>query len=1461
MKRVNGLRRMRLAAMAACLSATMLSGQIGMIGTALRRPSATVARAEEAKMNEGLKLLEPDFMPEGEYMEGKLRIGLEKEGHSGSYYPIFEQIAKIKVDDKYFEFNPMKKSDTFNLRDNYIVDYNSSLSNATNHFKKQEKHKIVVTFLDGSQLIYEDQDYVKPADADPDEGGAVTPKESGFAGKRLIKEAKVDDYGELLITPESGYEAQAILDQLTALRVNGVETPAAELSKKWDGSLRAYDSAAAVKAWKKDGANQVELVFADGVSQLYTTGAATPQGPEQPQGQDQQTPDASWAGKEMIKKAGPAGYGDELEFVLLEDFSAKEVFEKLIGIRINGTVFGKEKFRLSYGDRDIRTAYEGAQDAVGAWKMAEDNKVELIFADGESMSYPKAQSQQPDAPTEEPQAPKKMVKVSKDMANGVYTLGFDALYADGREGSSMLAGFFDKNIKLEVTDGKMKITMLNTLFAHGLLEFAVQNKGQWVAMSKENFGEPNSTGQYDRALFSMEIEDLDQLHLAGVIVSYMGGLETDKGNYDRYTKVKLQFSEEAAEGFDGYDIVETEKKARAASSALLQKKLKAKATDSEGRPVNNVDADGNGEVTAEELNQFQGIIDIGDLVIDGAIDKGAIYDLTLLKNMGPGVTEFRSGSNVLGELPEDLFAKAVNIKKINLGGNKITKLPAKIFANNPKLEDVNISANALGELSPELFAGNPALKSIQIDNAWLASLSEQQFANNPKLTEVGLSSNKLTALPEQIFANNPNITFVGLRDNELTALPSSLGSLKKLRTLDFTNNRVQELPADFGGLTAIEYIHAKNNELTGLADEVWATLAKNQGRVNLVGNNLKELPLKTIQAAGSLAHLEVAGNYLPIDFPYTEEEAETLGITPTGIQEYYPQKTAVSFEVVAKDGTISYAPQGDLTILNLLHWFTGRSAFSGGEGILQGIDKYREFIKSKNEPLDQMLIGPDYSLNWEIVTRIERIRQGVATEISAETVKNADDTDGLVKDPAMEKGDVYRVTKELYRRAVTGDMERLFAIPTEVEADIAESNQSDIKAYRVPISLRQASSDQLSMGNGALEQEAYVEVNEKTGKTDITMTFKPMFLEKFNATGHLTKLGSYATLEDMRADKNLMLAEVLETYTDEADAFAPQAASLTEEADMETVTGPEASKKSFPKKVRISRAAKGEPEIGIKVWVDMMDELAKLSGKDEGPQPAVLQVDWDKAEEIKIAILPAPQPQPQPDTPADDQTPDSNGGNDQQRPQPPVQISEENGVKKYRLPVSLINSVTGAPSMGAKALEELADIEEKEGSVAVTLTFKPLYLAAFKATGHLTRLGIYPSLEDMKAKANMKDAEVIETYEENGVTYPKKVRFTLAKKGERDTGARVWVDMMDEIARQGGQEDGSQSVIIRLDWSGVALQPDGTKKPSASPVQPLGGRNQKNPTTGEAPLWAPLAGLAVSAAASAAAVLGRRRKK
>ena len=91
---------------------------------------------------------------------------------------------------------------------------------------------------------------------------------------------------------------------------------------------------------------------------------------------------------------------------------------------------------------------------------------------------------------------------------------------------------------------------------HRLYDFAIQNKGNWVSSVKENFGEKNSVDQYDKALFILPVEDLEQIHLGSVIDSYMGSLESDKGNFDKYTTVKLKFKSEIKKGWNGFELVE-----------------------------------------------------------------------------------------------------------------------------------------------------------------------------------------------------------------------------------------------------------------------------------------------------------------------------------------------------------------------------------------------------------------------------------------------------------------------------------------------------------------------------------------------------------------------------------------------------------------------------------------------------------------------------------------------------------------------------------------------------------------------------------------------------------------------------------------------------------------------------------------------------------------------------------------
>ena len=986
--------------------------------------------AKPKLINEGLKITEPQLDNDSLifFLEG-----------SNIYKNYWSKVSKLTVDGKDFGFDKQNTNSKFyNLYNDQVTAIDKAI---TDHYKKQDKHKIEFTFEDGSKTTYEDTGYVEPStdtttpskDSDTSSNKPVSNAKYTISKLDQGKNWKNEKHLTLELSDTSVYDN--FVDEIASVTLNGTTVNKDVFKDKVETSkylgIRIFNEDL-VKALK-DSDNKLEVKLVDGTIISYPT-ATDKKEDAQPTEPKQDTPatSASYAQKDLVSKVEKNGYGDELNITLVDGFKAEDVLKNTKEVVINGKSFNKSLFSKNWAGH-IVTFDDGGESlkAFKAWNFDGDNTIVFKANDGsESKTYTTGNKVVEEKPTPEKTPEKqeeKTYSLTDKLEDGEYTLGFNALYADGRQGTSMLEGFFDKNVKLVVKDGKMSITMLNTLFAHGLYDFAIQNKGKWESGVKENFGEKNSAGQYDRALFTLPVEDLDQIHLGGVIVSYMGSLESDKGNFDKYTNVKLKFKPEIKKGWKGFDLVEKNNEERKKSDDLLQKKLIA----------NGVDTNKDGVVSEEELKNFTGDINLGSFEIDGKVDKGAIYNLDLLKHMGSGVKSFSSDSNNFGEIPEDLFKNAVNIERINLGGNGITKLPEKLFANNTKLKTLNLSANNLGNVPEKIFENNPNLESVEFSQSWLSTLPANVFANNTKLKTVSLSNNKIISLPDDLFKNNPGLTFLAVTDNELTKLPSSIASLTNLTQLYAANNRLTTLPENGINLTKLNTLVLNNNNISTLSDELWKTLAKNKATVRLVNNQISNIPLELIKANGSLQILDIANNNLPATLPFSEADTKLLGISPDVTQGYYPQKQAVELNVIAKDNKITIEPKDEkLTILNLLHWYRGRSEYYGGEGILQGLEKYKEFLAKQNKTMAELLKSDDYGRNWYIVTKVERIRGNEVKELSSTSVTNEDDKKLEISDNDMKAGDKYRITKVLYEKNATNIDDKIVELVTTVDADV-----------------------------------------------------------------------------------------------------------------------------------------------------------------------------------------------------------------------------------------------------------------------------------------------------------------------------------------------------------------------------------------------------------------------------------------
>ena len=107
--------------------------------------------AKPKLINEGLKISEPQLDNDSLifFLEG-----------SDIYKNYWSKVSKLTVDGKDFGFDKQNTNSKFyKLYDGQVTAIDKAI---TDHYKKQDKHKIEFTFEDGSKTTYEDTGYVEP---------------------------------------------------------------------------------------------------------------------------------------------------------------------------------------------------------------------------------------------------------------------------------------------------------------------------------------------------------------------------------------------------------------------------------------------------------------------------------------------------------------------------------------------------------------------------------------------------------------------------------------------------------------------------------------------------------------------------------------------------------------------------------------------------------------------------------------------------------------------------------------------------------------------------------------------------------------------------------------------------------------------------------------------------------------------------------------------------------------------------------------------------------------------------------------------------------------------------------------------------------------------------------------------------------------------------------------------------
>ena len=285
-------------------------------------------------------------------------------------------------------------------------------------------------------------------------------------------------------------------------------------------------------------------------------------------------------------------------------------------------------------------------------------------------------------------------------------------------------------------------------------------------------------------------------------------------------------------------------------------------------------------------------LDLSHNLITGPITGDKLPELPLF----PSLEELYLNNNAITELPNELWRNISTVAVLDLRNNQLTQLSEEIeilFS----LSTLELGSNKLTALPAEIgklanlqvlsFYRNlitaipdiTALEYLQYLNCGHNQIADVSFEGLIGLEEAFLSGNPIKLLPEDIGDHCPNLKLLFASDLLLKKVPSGLSNLGLLEQIDFSHNRISEIPTSLGDLESLRSMSFAHCKLeTSKEREVLKTPGKgpwdciefwqNFGHlleVDLSFNKLKYIPKGLETKLGTECEVNFIGNPLVPD--------------------------------------------------------------------------------------------------------------------------------------------------------------------------------------------------------------------------------------------------------------------------------------------------------------------------------------------------------------------------------------------------------------------------------------------------------------------------------------------------------------------------------------------------------------------------------------------------------------------
>ncbi|GJW02170.1 plant intracellular Ras-group-related LRR protein 7 [Tanacetum coccineum] len=165
-------------------------------------------------------------------------------------------------------------------------------------------------------------------------------------------------------------------------------------------------------------------------------------------------------------------------------------------------------------------------------------------------------------------------------------------------------------------------------------------------------------------------------------------------------------------------------------------------------------------------------------------------------------------------------------------------------------------ASKNGDAKAERFSRWKATGIVALRDAKLKSFPDEVLELDRSVRTIDFTHNRLADIPEDI-SKLTNMQRLILADNLIEHLPTNVGKLQSLKFINLDQNRVTILPDELGQLVRLERLSISGNQLSTLPETIGSL--RNLLLLNVSNNHLKFLP-ESIGSCFSLEELQANEN-------------------------------------------------------------------------------------------------------------------------------------------------------------------------------------------------------------------------------------------------------------------------------------------------------------------------------------------------------------------------------------------------------------------------------------------------------------------------------------------------------------------------------------------------------------------------------------------------------------------------